>query len=176
MQPVTCHLPQGRCGLKLIYPLFWLTTSTSPSARKVWIEICGSGSTVSRLPVTFRKEGVDWNYVKFVEWGTSKMSPSVRKVWIEILIVIGLKSSASVTFRKEGADWNFPPCTILRLPYTSLSAGKVWIEIDRTTYIELLDTSPSARKVWTKIRCNILDLKKVFCAKVYWKCLWLQNI
>ena len=49
-----CHLPQGRCGLKYAATLHKSEISTSPSARKVWIEInCiqhREGSGISHLP------------------------------------------------------------------------------------------------------------------------------
>ena len=35
----SCHLPQGRCGLKLKWAGSFLISTLSPSARKVWIEI-----------------------------------------------------------------------------------------------------------------------------------------
>ena len=81
--------------------------SASPSARKVWIEIglinCGVCGATSHLPrgrcglkyaindrlcssshVTFREEGVDWNWAQ-------------KKQWMQLILV---------TFREEGVDWN----------------------------------------------------------------------
>ena len=60
-------------------------TFSSPSARKVWIEIsrllCHS---VCAHRVTFRKEGVDWNIRTMARLERGFWSPSARKVWIEI--------------------------------------------------------------------------------------------
>ena len=79
-----CHLPQGRCGLKCrIWFRLCCPVTSSPSARKVWIEIINSIPFSCKTSVTFRKEGVDWNW-------------KYRAV----------RSGADVTFRKEGVDWN----------------------------------------------------------------------
>ena len=100
------HLPQGRCGLKL--PPMPMSTrcavvtfrkegvdwnfyssveytirQTSPSAKKVWIEIRYSSPHRHPASVTFCKEGVDWN---------------------NTVTCLGLTDI--VTFRKEGVDWN----------------------------------------------------------------------
>ena len=83
----SCHLPQGRCGLKSPNFTVWNSRTTSPSARKVWIEIINSIPFSCKTSVTFRKEGVDWNW-------------KYRAV----------RSGADVTFRKEGVDWNHPGC------------------------------------------------------------------
>ena len=76
------HLPRGRCGLKFIRVCNHIYSRRSPSARKVWIEMCSVRHITSRakrhLPrgrcglkwlqhldsvpcgiVTFREEGVD---------------------------------------------------------------------------------------------------------------------
>ena len=39
-----------------------LNVASSPSARKVWIEILSISSKISSIGVTFREEGVDWNF------------------------------------------------------------------------------------------------------------------
>ena len=71
------------------------TDTTSPSVRKVWIEMISSSDTWKNSFVTFRKEGVDWNYR------------------------IGERRGANqVTFRKEGVDWNK---IMSRSKYDSLS-------------------------------------------------------
>ena len=77
------HLPQGRCGLKLLYCYLCNIFHPSPSARKVWIEITESWDPANLSKVTFRKEGVDWN-------------PAQCPLMVRI----------PVTFRKEGVDWN----------------------------------------------------------------------
>ena len=56
------HLPQGRCGLKLLSVPEWS----------------------DYLLVTFRKEGVDWNFESSHKSILCPWSPSARKVWIEI--------------------------------------------------------------------------------------------
>ena len=53
------HLPQGRCGLKLISNYNTIIRQVSPSARKVWIEINAMFNFIKLKLVTFRKEGVD---------------------------------------------------------------------------------------------------------------------
>ena len=57
--------------------------------------------------VTFRKEGVDWNYVDKIVHMIVPTSPSARKVWIEIRHTTIIMLQVRVTFRKEGVDWNF---------------------------------------------------------------------
>ena len=52
----------------------------SPSARKVWIEIRKFPQSFHQIQVTFREEGVDWNY--YVE--------------------IAVNQYGAVTFREEG--------------------------------------------------------------------------
>ena len=70
-------------------------STLSPSVRKVWIEMISSSDTWKNSFVTFRKEGVDWNYR------------------------IGERRGANqVTFRKEGVDWNK---IMSRSKYDSLS-------------------------------------------------------
>ena len=56
----------------------------SPSARKVWIEILPDSKTCQFIHVTFREEGVDWNAQVF----TNRIHERL------------------VTFREEGVDWN----------------------------------------------------------------------
>ena len=58
------------------------TGSSSPSVRKVWIEIEMGGS----------------------ERNDSSGSPSVRKVWIEMVLKTESKSVRRVTFLTEGVD------------------------------------------------------------------------
>ena len=111
----------------------------------------------SRYHVTFRKEGVDWNYVS-----------------VSILI------DSMVTFRKEGVDWNSFLFAFFFWYCKSPSARKVWIEIfiaqlniqfakrhllqrrcglkfGIALHTDILLPSPSARKVWIEIRlmCNV---------------------
>ncbi len=53
------RLPQGRCGLKYNKYLDSDVAWSSPSARKVWIEISKKMDTINFNQVAFRKEGVD---------------------------------------------------------------------------------------------------------------------
>ena len=79
------HLPRGRCGLKSpSIQRRHKKPMTSPSARKVWIEILLSAQNRDNLCVTFREEGVDWNVA-----------------WFFNFVKIN-----TVTFREEGVDWN----------------------------------------------------------------------
>ena len=78
------HLPQGRCGLKWTCIVQTPRDLTSPSARKVWIEISQYVLSLVYHPVAFRKEGVDWNNSFAERPNKSIASPSARKVWIEI--------------------------------------------------------------------------------------------
>ena len=81
------HLPQGRCGLKWTCIVQTPRDLTSPSARKVWIEISQYVLSLVYHPVAFRKEGVDWNNSFAERPNKSIASPSARKVWIEIQMV-----------------------------------------------------------------------------------------
>ena len=79
--------------------------------------------------VTFREEGVDWNFV-------GKAIPR-----------LGL-----VTFREEGVDWNHDVWCHQCWCYESPSARKVWIEMCSVrTFTRYASASPSARKVWIEI-------------------------
>ena len=79
--------------------------------------------------VTFRKEGVDWNFPHM---------PYCLK--------------SHVTFRKEGVDWNIKSNIAGYILEASPSARKVWIEIWLESEIISTSTrSPSARKVWIEI-------------------------
>ena len=129
-----CHLPRGRCGLKWVAIIQNSSLSWSPSARKVWIEMYSryENDIAYKSPsarkvwiemmknlfqskvkkVTFREEGVDWNW-------TDPSNPM----------------QINVTFREEGVDWN--SCKISHHGFTmpSPSARKVWIEILYIIYI-----------------------------------------
>ena len=124
----SCHLPQGRCGLKYLDPWRRRSRHASPSARKVWIEMERSVEWGQATAVTFRKEGVDWNlcvchaetplfchlpqgrcglkYKVWLQHLVNSLSPSARKVWIEIATHPKSENAVKVTFRKEGVDWN----------------------------------------------------------------------
>ena len=79
---------------------------SSPSVRKVWIEIVDGGETYNGLDVTFRKEGVDWNncgnwkscWCKPVTFRKEGVDWNMNICYYDIWII--------VTFRKEGVDWN----------------------------------------------------------------------
>ena len=124
------HLPRGRCGLKFYQAHLSSPPNPSPSARKVWIEIIRTSFNYGCISVTFREEGVDWNYFRSILSHSCSQSPSARKVWIEIL---------QKCTPQGGSLW-------------SPSARKVWIEIDSDYELLVKNGSPSARKVWIEIR------------------------
>ena len=78
---VSGHLPHGRCGLKSSTADDLTDVSTSPSTRKVWIEI----SKITPIIPVFS-------------------SPSTRKVWIEIERKMLNEKRKKVTFHTEGVD------------------------------------------------------------------------
>ena len=101
---------------------------TSPSVRKVWIEIM----------LTQREKRYN-------------TSPSVRKVWIEISMMYRATASCTVTFRKEGVDWNKRECDIIRREgVTFRKEGVDWNALGMYSETELME-SPSVRKVWIEI-------------------------
>ena len=97
------HLPQGRCGLKSDNESVRLSTTSSPSARKVWIEI-----SLSPFPSTYctspsaRKVWIEIK--KQRQSSSTEESPSARKVWIEINGPEQTAVGRFVTFHKEGVD------------------------------------------------------------------------
>ena len=169
-----CHLPQGRCGLKLVWNdakrIIHLVTfrkegvdwnhitsnqshmsSLSPSARKVWIEIglewCQAHHTSGHLP-----QGRCGLKLSQIHTGIELIaSPSARKVWIEIVRLLSSTLIAYVTFRKEGVDWNgkVNPA-IMGTGVTFRKEGVDWNSAlcDWNTSSTV---SPSARKVWIEI-------------------------
>lgn len=74
------HLPHGRCGLKCLHRTLQLRSRLSPSARKVWIEICTTRSTslAPPSPSTWKV----WIEISFalLRIKAFKLSPSLRKV------------------------------------------------------------------------------------------------
>ena len=101
------HLPRGRCGLKFFRNRNEKETEKSHLPRgRCGLKSSHGFSLHKPLGVTFREEGVDWNYkvvidkqlykVTFreegVDWNTAKTK---------------LKIAVKVTFREEGVDWNF---------------------------------------------------------------------
>ena len=123
------HLPQGRCGLKCTITTTTVNTArSSPSARKVWIEItCAYCHSRQQKSPSARKVWIEiW---KRDANRTGRMSPSARKVWIEIACEVTIGAMSAVTFRKEGVDWNLHHFQMDWREQVSPSARKVWIEI-----------------------------------------------
>ena len=141
---VSCHLPQGRCGLKSLLGLL-LSHPMHVTFRKEGVDWNNHHHHLlhTMQKVTFRKEGVDWNLSdtftlralsrhlpqgrcglklnSSLKIGYSSRSPSARKVWIEMPKFLYLLSNKGVTFRKEGVDWNlghspFDICMLRHLP------------------------------------------------------------
>ena len=100
------HLPQGRCGLKYIDAERNIEIILSPSARKVWIEIYILSFQFLSAPVTFRKEGVDWNMIH--DPSMTVYDVTFRKEGVDWNVTCYCKRAKKwfVTFRKEGVDWN----------------------------------------------------------------------
>ena len=123
-----CHLPRGRCGLKLFGSINQNLSFTSPSARKVWIEISKSEyiARVGKSP-SARKVWIEM-WIESVR-KQAFASPSARKVWIEIYQGLYKCRFPYVTFREEGVDWNYHTPIKSLSAYRSPSARKVWIEI-----------------------------------------------
>ena len=104
----TRHPPPGGCGLK------WYVTSVvplplvSPSARRVWIEICFRGAIKCK-----------------------PMSPSARRVWIEITHIRGSVHSSRRHPPPGGCGLKYVTCEKEYEYRRSPSARRVWIEISR---------------------------------------------
>ena len=101
--------------------------------------------------VTFRKEGVDWNSFLFAFFFWYCKSPSARKVWIEIFIAqLNIQfAKRHLLQRRCGLKFGIALHTDILLP--SPSARKVWIEITIAPAHRTDTTSPSVRKVWIEI-------------------------
>ena len=120
------HLPQGRCGLKSVQEHLNKWYASSPSARKVWIEISRSLRENGFTPSpSARKVWIEIVWIAVTAGRTGchlpqgrcglksrslrsgcmrSGSPSARKVWIEIVQGPLLVLAHTVTFRKEGVD------------------------------------------------------------------------
>ena len=145
------HLPQGRCGLKCTITTTTVNTArSSPSARKVWIEItCAYCHSRQQKSPSARKVWIEiW---KRDANRTGRMSPSARKVWIEITIVRRRKDVKIVTFRKEGVDWNKNLSLVSRSFLGHLPQGRCGLKCDSIVLSHPGIMSPSARKVWIEI-------------------------
>ena len=103
---VTRHLPQGRCGLKLCICIHTHRLHGHLPQGRCGLKVLFVCFLFLVLQVTFRKEGVDWNFYSSVEYTIRQTSPSAKKVWIEIRYSSPHRHPASVTFCKEGVDWN----------------------------------------------------------------------
>ena len=126
--PVHRRLPQGRCGLKYLSHGSSHLPGSSPSARKVWIEI---PIRVPPFIISYRRLPQGRCGLKFPRCASPVCpiaSPSARKVWIEII--------------QMSLPALFP---------ASPSARKVWIEIRQRYQVFPESPSPSARKVWIEI-------------------------
>ena len=133
---------------------WWLSPVRSPSARKVWIEICLMIYQLKVGTVTFREEGVDWNRqtlmvlwlplpVTFreegVDWNSYGCAPGESDMCHLPRGRCGLKCKRcnlqyhlwNVTFREEGVDWNTLNALVRFVTPPSPSARKVWIEIQK---------------------------------------------
>ena len=123
------HLPQGRCGLKFCCRANYIRAFTSPSARKVWIEIyiyCDTDSCKAASP-SARKVWIEiFDYDKFA---SALVSPSARKVWIEIC----------------------KRCIKMRTMRRHLPQGRCGLKSALEKPKSLDTASPSARKVWIEI-------------------------
>ena len=80
--------------------------TSSPSVRRVWIEIFGLTESILCDIVTLRAEGVDRNDSKREAARWQELSPSVRRVWIEMHMGLRARHTRQVTLRAEGVDRN----------------------------------------------------------------------
>ena len=101
----------------------------SPSARKVWIEIVYNQPRQVQIRRHLPRGRCGLKYLLYIAIITTNQSPSARKVWIEILCKSKNRQLLSVTFREEGVDWNHYQLCYQCLQPLSPSARKVWIEI-----------------------------------------------
>ena len=83
-----------------------LTTGTSPSSRRAWIEIAPGFFWASYRSVALLAEGVDRNYIKEVGQDGRPLSPSSRRAWIEIPLSIMASANMQVALLAEGVDRN----------------------------------------------------------------------
>ena len=79
---------------------------SSLSARRAWIEMQISVSTVVGVLVALRKESVDRNYIIKITGTAPRRSLSARRAWIEILIMLPETLNFTVALRKESVDRN----------------------------------------------------------------------
>ena len=80
--------------------------------------------------VTFREEGVDWNFYVWAVKCTGNVTFREEGVDWNIGDFDYLLSLVNVTFREEGVDWNPLPLYDVKRKWKSPSARKVWIEIN----------------------------------------------
>ena len=123
-----CHPPQGGCGLKYYGCVVAIIAYKSPSARRVWIEIALRLWVWYPQQVTLRKEGVDWNNCpELIERFNICHPPQGG---------CGLKYSSAPFFRFASSH---PP------------QGGCGLKLLCNLAIYRLDKSPSARRVWIEI-------------------------
>ena len=107
-----------------------ITSGTSLSARRAWIEIMQTKKEKTPHPVALRKESVDRNPMPCTKLITRLKSLSARRAWIEMPCRAGpLPCWMPVALRKESVDRNPMPCTKLITRLKSLSARRAWIEM-----------------------------------------------
>ena len=106
-----------------------MRSATSLSARRAWIEICGTVSDVSGHSVALRKESVDRNRDRI---GVSKLE-------------------TEVALRKESVDRNPIMQCFTVVNFASLSARRAWIEIVCGPCPSVHSWSLSARRAWIEI-------------------------
>ena len=149
--PWYCRLPQGRCGLKYPCPNCGESTTESPSARKVWIEMIihclRTGTRIRRLP----QGRCGLKYYKKKKGRNQLWSPSARKVWIEMSLGVTYGYSKIVAFRKEGVDWNKKEGWIWEWLLSRLPQGRCGLKYTKFSANIINYSSPSARKVWIEI-------------------------
>ena len=87
----------------------YLSSLTSLSARRAWIEMpWGAGGAAPRV-VALRKESVDRNYIIKITDNRPAASLSARRAWIEIMEDLLPSTTRRVALRKESVDRNNRP-------------------------------------------------------------------
>ena len=131
---------------------------TSPSARKVWIEIVLHSHPEVMPPGHLPRGrcGLKFNSSAIIR--SALWSPSARKVWIEICLMIYQLKVGTVTFREEGVDWNRQTLMVLwlPLPVTFREEGVDWNTLNALVRF-VTPPSPSARKVWIEIQKQCIE-------------------
>ena len=125
---------------------------TSPSSRRAWIEMSGTSLPARADAVALLAEGVDRNTNRYKLFRRRGQSPSSRRAWIEITLTSSKHRVSSVALLAEGVDRNRVVGVDDDTAGVSPSSRRAWIEIRPPTGAFLRRrTSPSSRRAWIEI-------------------------